>query len=233
MRLFSPRGGGALRGSGPSAPEVSGFGRGAVLELSVPQRTRCVLGEGEDDRTLCGVTLPNTLPRSRGSSVGQGSFCPCPSVCLDSYPPPEGKVARVFWRKGNPDTPQSTPSYPRGNCLWCGGARGSSAVGEAVLPTGSGGGWSSAELSVSPSSPSGMGLQGPSPMALGEEAALRGGVGVGSGGGTVSSKLECRGDMSFGCTTSALQVRGFSAVYLVAHRISSLVRNRKGSGARR
>lgn len=43
---------------------------------------------------------------------------------------------------------------------------------------------------------------------------LRGGVAVGSGGDTVSSKIENRGDMPLVRTTSPVQLCGFSAVYL-------------------
>lgn len=56
------------------------------------------------------------------------------------------------------------------------------------------------------------GLQNPT--ALGEGVALNGGVGVGSGGDTVSSKLEDRGEISLACTTSAVQVCGFNNVCL-------------------
>lgn len=138
-----------LRRSGPLAPRVSGiWGRRAVLELSVLLQARCMLGGW--GMFYVGLPLSKHPSRSRGSSVGQGSGCACPSqlplLALEEGGSSGGKETL--------DIPHSTPSYP---VVWR--SLGQLSCGQGSPACGGWRRWSCSELSLDSSPASGVSLQ--------------------------------------------------------------------------
>lgn len=86
-----------------------------------------------------GFPSPDTPPGAGSLPWARGAPVLVLLSVWTAAPPPQGKVALVFWRKGNPGTPPN-PFLPpsRVGCCVEGPGTGSSAAGKAVVPVGSG-----------------------------------------------------------------------------------------------
>jgi len=119
-----------------------------------------------------GFPSPNALPE-QAVFCGPGETL---SFCLSGQlPPPPRPRRRCLLSSGGKQTlaPPLHPFLPpKQSCLWCGGAWGSSVVGEAVLPAGSQGGLSCPDLSLNAYSPAGVGVQGSRTPRLWEKGSL-------------------------------------------------------------